>query len=140
MRCKAFSFITSYKIEQTYHIKIMWSRRLYPLPVFIIAVTIINICSAFSISNHHNIHHQFTIHRLPPQHFGRKTTTTSSNSRQNGILSMSNNDTQEREEEEKIRIKILGDRRKQIRSTLKNAEKLRNFRIKNGASKKKYHN
>jgi len=36
------------------------------------------------------------------------------------------------EEEEEVRIKILGDRRKQIRSALKAAESMRNMRIKNG--------
>ena len=35
-------------------------------------------------------------------------------------------------EEEEVRVKILGDRRKQIRSSLKAAESLRNFRIDKG--------
>ena len=45
-----------------------------------------------------------------------------------------NNDKEEElaAEEEEVRVKILGDRRKQIRSSLKAAESLRNFRIDKG--------
>lgn len=46
-------------------------------------------------------------------------------------LRMSNREDEAAVEEE-VRVKILGDRRKQVRSSLKAAESLRNFRIANG--------
>ncbi len=47
-----------------------------------------------------------------------------------------NNDQEDKtddDEEEEARLKVLASRRKTIRSTLKSAESLRNFRIMNGA-------
>ena len=42
------------------------------------------------------------------------------------------NDDEDARVEEEVRIRVLGDRRNQIRSALKSAEKLRNFRLSNG--------
>lgn len=45
---------------------------------------------------------------------------------------MSNREEDESIVEEEVRLKILGDRRKQVRSALKAAESLRNFRLSKG--------
>ena len=62
-------------------------------------------------------------------------TATRSRTRHNRCSHLFVNNDKEEEleaEEEKVRVKILGDRRKQIRSSLKAAESLRNFRIEKG--------
>lgn len=70
-------------------------------------------------------------HAFCPSQLGRPLTLRKGGGKNFFPTRMSNREEDENVTEE-VRVRILGDRRKQVRSALKAAESLRNFRISKG--------
>ena len=74
---------------------------------------------------------------VPSTKNSSSTKTITLRPRSNSLHAWGNGDEEKlKQEEEESRLKVLESRRKTIRSTLKSAESLRNYRITNGKHRK----